>query len=162
MDVASLIFREQVVTHDAAVVRQLASEVKVFTPEEVDVAVELVTDRLAKKEASGYFFLFAMSGNDTVGYACFGPIACTVNRFDLYWIVVRADLHNFGIGGIVLRESEKAIARMGGKRIYIETSSQERYEPTRRFYLRNGYSAIAEIESFYNDGDNKLIYLKIL
>jgi hypothetical protein len=49
-----------------------------------------------------------------------------------------------------------------GRRIYIETSSQAKYAPTREFYRRCGYEPEAVLKDFYADGDDKLIYVKAL
>ena len=35
-----------------------------------------------------------------VGYACYGPIACTVASYDLYWIAVDPQFQRHGIGQI--------------------------------------------------------------
>ncbi len=42
--------------------------------EEASIAEELVYERMAKGEASGYFFLFAEEAGRLLGYTCFGPI----------------------------------------------------------------------------------------
>jgi hypothetical protein len=51
---------------------------------------------------------------------------------------------------------------MGGKRIYVETSSREQYRPTRSFYSCCGYCKEATLEDFYSSGDHKVIYLRML
>ena len=51
---------------------------------------------------------------------------------------------------------------MGGKGIYLETSSTEKYIPTREFYLRCNYKIEAQIKDFYDDGDDKVIFVKRL
>jgi ribosomal protein S18 acetylase RimI-like enzyme len=47
-----------------------------------------------------------------------------------------------------------------GRLLLIETSSTAAYHPTRQFYLKNGYTIVAEIPDFYADGDGKVIYSK--
>ncbi|WP_170161786.1 hypothetical protein [Desulfosoma caldarium] len=44
----------------------------------------------------------------------------------------------------------------------METSSRTIYEPTRRFYLRAGYSYVASLPDFYGPEDHKIIYGKNL
>ena len=36
------------------------------------------------------------------------------------------------------------------------------YEPTRRFYLKNGYDQEALVRDYYNDGDSLVIFRKRL
>jgi len=55
---------------------------------------------------------------------------------------------------------EKTVRALGGKGIYIETSSLPKYEPTRAFYLKNGYPEKARFEDFYDTGDDKVVYVK--
>jgi ribosomal protein S18 acetylase RimI-like enzyme len=51
---------------------------------------------------------------------------------------------------------------MGGQHIYVETSSRELYEPTRRFYEKHDYRLVARIPFYYADDDDRLVYLKNL
>ncbi len=97
-----------------------------------------------------------------LGYTCFGPIPGTSHSFDLYWIAIDMKHRGKGLGSQLLIRSEKEICKMGGKRIYIETSSSPLYLPTRSFYIRNGYSLEAELKDYYKEGDNKLIYVKVI
>lgn len=154
--------RDHVRQDDAHAVRQLVAETGFFRSDEVDVAVELVERRLNEGPASGYHFVIAEDSDRVIGYACHGPIACTLGSHDLYWIVVDPSRQRGGLGRLLLRESEKQIAAMGGRRVYIETSGQAKYEPTRRFYERCGYQLEARLPSFYGEGDDKLIYKRVL
>lgn len=155
-------FRENVLKDDPETVRRIVSSTGFFSAAELEVAVELVQERLNRGEASGYHFLFAENDGRTIGYACFGPIACTVGSFDLYWIVVDKEHQGGGVGRELLRHSEEIIGRMSGRRVYVETSSRPQYEPTRRFYERCGYSVEALLGDFYAPGDGKVILVRVL
>ncbi len=155
-------FRDQVETSDRNTVREIVESTGFFQPHEIDIAEELVDERLDKGIKSGYFFRFAEEDGRTVGYSCFGPVGCTVGSFDLYWIAVHQDRRGRGIGKALLQESEAAIGAMGGRRIYVETSSREIYHPTRAFYLNSGYRIEATLEDFYAPGDSKVIFVKVL
>jgi ribosomal protein S18 acetylase RimI-like enzyme len=157
-----LLYREEVTDQDRAQVRAILLSSGFFYPQEVDVAVELIEERLHKGSASGYFFLFAEIDGKTVGYTCYGPIACTQHRFDLYWIAVHNDFRGRHIGQALLLESERLIAQQGGRRVYIETSARPQYAPTHRFYRRCGYRDEAVLKDFYGPGDDKLIFVKAL
>jgi D-alanine-D-alanine ligase len=154
--------RDVVSAEDLAAVREIVSSTGFFTPDELDVAIELVEDHLARGEASGYYFLFAEQDGQTVGYACYGPIACTVGSFDLYWIAVHRDYWQQGLGRLLLRAAERRIAAAGGRRIYIETAGKPEYAPTRKFYERCGYVAEASLADFYAPGDAKIIYSRAI
>jgi len=158
----SVTLRRDARAGDPEVVRDITESTGFFYAEEVATAVELVDERLAKGPASGYSFVFAEEAGRTLGYACFGPIACTKASFDLYWIAVHADARGKGLGTILLDESERLIRASGGGRVYIETSSRPQYEPTRAFYLARGYREEARLADFYGPGDAKVIYVKVV
>jgi len=157
-----LTWREEVKATDVLAVREIVESSGFFSREEVDVAVELVEERINKGPRSGYHFVFAEENERVVGYTCFGPIACTTGSYDLYWIAVHNDCRCRGLGRFLLERTEPIIARMGGRRIYIETSSRAQYEPTRGFYLKCGYRQETILEDFYAPGDGKVIYVKAL
>lgn len=156
----SLVLRENVIESDLNAVREIVASTDMFYDHEIDVAVELVQERLSRGPASGYFFVFAELDGRVVGYSCYGPIACTTHSYDLFWIAVHRGQQGGGIGKILLAESEKRIAQAGGKRIYVETSSRELYVPTRAFYDRTGYERVAVLDEFYGPGDAKVIFVK--
>jgi len=158
-----LSWRRIVEPEDAARVRDIVVSTGFFNEEEVEIAVELVTENLARgAEKSGYHFVFAETDGRTVGYSCFGPIAGTQESFDLFWIVVHDEFRGKGIGRAIMDESERLIPGMGGHRVYVETSSRDQYEPTRAFYLACGYSIDAIIKDFYAPGDGKVILVKVV
>ena len=157
-----LAFRCDVHASDAQRVRDLCESTGFFHLYEVDVAEELVVERLTKGAASGYEFIFALLDGEIVGYACFGPIACTKSSFDLYWLVVGDRWRGRGFGRALLVESERAMRELGALRLYAETSSRGQYAPTRAFYERCGFHADAVLQDFYDTGDGKVIYVKTL
>ena len=162
MNLNDIKFRTRVYPADAETVRFMVAGTGFFHPEEIEVAVELVLERLEKGEASGYEFIFLQINNNTVAYSCYGRIPLTKSSFDLYWIVTRADHRNKGLGKILLAETENDIRRMGGTAVYAETSSREQYFPTRSFYEHNGYTLKARFEDYYDRGDDLVYYVKRL
>jgi ribosomal protein S18 acetylase RimI-like enzyme len=94
------------------------------------------------------------------GYACYGPVPLTVGTYDLYWIVVDPVAQGRGHGRRLLEAVERRIEELGGRKLLIETSSQESYAGTIRFYERSGYELAARIRDFYKVGDDKLVFSK--
>ncbi|PTN36784.1 GNAT family N-acetyltransferase [Desulfonatronum sp. SC1] len=155
--------RGEVRAEDIPAIAGLAGATGFFTAQEVAVAAELAEERLNKGPASGYHFLFAEdAAKGLMGYACFGPIPCTIASFDLYWIIVDPRRQGHGLGKRLIQLAEAEIQALGGTRVYIETSSRDLYHPTRRFYERCGYALEAVLKDFYAPGDDKLIYCKSL
>jgi len=157
-----LSLRSELYPGDADTVTKIVRSTGFFREDEILVAEELALERLNKGAESGYEFLFAEISGKPVAYSCYGLIPCTINSYDLYWIVTHKDFMNQGIGKFLLRETEKAISMSGGKRIYVETSSQDLYVSTRAFYEKNLYILKGRFEDFYAPGDDKLVYVKTL
>lgn len=143
-------------------VRDLVEATGYFLPAEVDVAVELVDERLARGPASGYHFVFTECEGKLAGYACYGPIACTVGSFDLFWIAVHPQYQRLGLGRQLLSDVESRIAAAGGQRVYVDTSGKPQYATTRAFYERTGFRCEARLVDFYAPGDDRVIYVKML
>jgi N-acetylglutamate synthase-like GNAT family acetyltransferase len=133
-----------------------------FREDEVLVARELVDERYHKGKESGYEFIFAEVDGRTIAYSCFGLIPCTLKSYDLYWIATHNDFRGKGIGRIILKKTEEAVIQTGGKTVYVETSSKEQYISTRVFYEKNNYILKARFEDFYDIGDDKCVYIKVV
>lgn len=147
---------------DRAPLEELIRATGFFNAEEVDIALELVDDRLSQGEASHYRFLVGEIGGQVAGYACWGPIPGTAASADLYWIVVHPGHQGKGAGAALLAAAEAWMAEAGRTRVYVETSTRAQYAPTRAFYLACGYGAAAELADFYAPGDGKALFLKVL
>ena len=77
-------FEYEPLPEDRQNVRRLVEATGFFYPDEVDVAEELVEQRLEKGDKSGYFFVFVRRCGRLIGYGAYGPIPCTVSSYDLY------------------------------------------------------------------------------
>jgi ribosomal protein S18 acetylase RimI-like enzyme len=155
-------FRDEVQPCDREVVQDIIMASGFFSLDEVAIAVELVDERLAQGLQSGYYFIFVEHDSEVVGYACFGPIPGTLVSYDLYWIAVRNQYRGQGVGSLLIQRSEEMIRSLGGRRIYVETSSRALYTPTHAFYDAQGYRQEALLEDYYAPGDSKLIYVKVV
>jgi len=157
-----VVFRREVYPEDVEIIRNIIVSTGFFYDIEIPVALELVEDRLELGEQSDYHILFAMVDGKTVSYTCFGPIAGTEGSFDLYWIATHNDYRGKGIGNLIIGETHRIIREMGGRMVIAETSSLEKYAPTRHFYNRIGYINEARIADFYKEGDGKEFFVKRL
>jgi ribosomal protein S18 acetylase RimI-like enzyme len=157
-----MIFRTDIMKSDASAVREIVKATNFFNSEEIDVAEELVLDRLKWGDSSGYYFVFGEIGSKVIAYCCYGPILGTESSFDLFWIAVHPDFKGKGIGKKILFKSEDLMRDMGCVKVYAETSTQDLYIPTTIFYESSGYIKEAVIKDFYAEGDSKAIYVKRL
>ena len=158
----SITLRTEVRQADRQAVEDIVRSTGFFSASEVDIAVELIDDRLTKGTASDYHFVFCDIDDRTVGYACYGLIACTVHSFDVYWIAVHSEFQRQQLGRRLVDITEEQIAAMRGRRIYVETSGRPQYVSTRHFYERCGYEFEAVFRDFYDLNDDKVVYLKVV
>jgi len=154
--------REEPIPTDRDAIRRIVADSGFFTDAEIDIAVELVDERLAKGPASGYEFLFIESSETVVGYASYGEIPCTTGSYDLYWVAVDKSQQRRGLGKLLVELVEDRLRKNAGRKVYIETSSKPLYDPTRAFYTRCGYHEVAAFPDFYAPGDGKVVYEKSL
>ena len=162
MDLSRLIFRRQAKFEDIQYVRDIAISTGFFYDFEIPVAVELVEVAVEEGDASGYRFIFAELEGRVISYTCYGHIAGTDAGYDLYWIITHNDFRGSGIGKLILEETHKSVKSLGGRYLIAETSSLEKYTPTRGFYLKNGYTEDGRIADYYKIDDAKVIYVKRL
>lgn len=151
------------VASDHGAVRTILENAGNFTAEEIATAIELVDEWIADGEESGYLTYVLESTSDPfpiVGYICFGEAPLTDGTYDLYWIAVDTKHHRGGFGKKLVKFAEEEIARRGGRMLLIETSSQETYGATIKFYEGAGYIIEARIKDYYKPGDDKLIFSK--
>jgi ribosomal protein S18 acetylase RimI-like enzyme len=162
-------YRTVLTTADADRIEAVTRATGFFSEEEVGIARELAEENLNKGEvASEYYFLILDAQHDQTAlggaidaYACFGPIPGTKASFDLYWIVVAPNAQGRGLGRELVSAVEERLGAVGGKRLYADTSSRDQYAPTRAFYERCGFVQVALLEDYYDDGDGKVMYLKL-
>lgn len=162
LNIENLKFRTEINRDDLENVREILHSGGFFYDFEIAVGIEFVEETLESDGESNCHFLFAELDGTTIGYTCFGQIACTKHSWDLYWIGVHNDSRGSGLGKKLMNETENIIRTLGGKAIYIETSSREKYLPTQKFYDSCGCKLIASIKDFYDEGDDKMIYKRMV
>jgi len=147
---------------DRAPLEELLRATGFFNPRELRVALEVIDEHLTRGKKSEYRFLILENEGKVIGYACWGPITVTLSSADLYWMAVHPASQGKGLGRTLLETAEMWMAREGHTRVYLETSTRQQYTSTRAFYLRCGYEIVAELPDFYEPGDGKTVFVKIL
>ncbi|UCD35960.1 MAG: GNAT family N-acetyltransferase [Nitrospiraceae bacterium] len=158
--VKGIVLRECIFPQDLGRVREILQGTNVFRVCEVDVALELVGDSMREGKNTDYRFIFADLDGKTAGYVCYGMIPMTDGRFDLYWLAVDRAFQGRGIASLLTGRMEERVIALGGRRVYIDTSSREPYRPARDFYRLRNYREVARLQGYYADGDDKVIFMK--
>ncbi len=148
---------------DKPAVMDLIQATGFFRPDEVAVAEELIDVYLDRPDQKDYGIVVSLDEAGRVaGYMTFGPTPLTVGTYDLYWMAVDPRAQGRGHGRALVEWLERYVKKAGGRLIIIETSSVPKYEPTRRFYLGLSYPEVARIPDFYQPGDDRVIYRKVI
>ncbi|HOP61149.1 MAG TPA: GNAT family N-acetyltransferase [Candidatus Saccharicenans sp.] len=144
-------------------VMEIIRATRFFLPEEIKVAEELIDIYLNQPDQKDYQIVVAEDENrKVVGYMTYGPTPLTAGTWDLYWIAVSPEVQGRGYGQLLVRYLEKEVKKSKGRLVIIETSSQPKYLPTRKFYEKLGYREMARIPDFYRPGDDRVIFGKYL
>jgi GNAT superfamily N-acetyltransferase len=135
---------------DRARVAELLVSTRVFSDEEVAVALQLF-------DVSVDEFTGAFEGERLLGYACAGPTPATDGTFDLYWLAVDPAVQGRGVGRRIVHDVERQLRERGARMLLVETSSRPDYSKTRAFYARCGYTESARIRDFYAPADDRIM-----
>jgi ribosomal protein S18 acetylase RimI-like enzyme len=138
----------------------MLKETKFFRDGEIIIAEEVLDDSIVCGIAGEYRSYSAVENGKTVGWICFGPTACTIGTFDIFWIAVSPDCQAKGVGTKLMDFATDLIKKDSGRLIVIETSGLAKYISTQKFYEKLGYKKEAVLKDFYAPGDDKIVYLK--
>lgn len=147
---------------DTEALIQLTAGTGFFKPMELDALREVLDDYHDTNRDLGHRSLVWEEGGRILGYVYHAPTPMTDRTWYLYWIAVANDQQGRGLGRKLLESVEQDIRGQDGRLLLIETSSTPRYDPTRAFYLKRGYTQVANIPDFYSDGDGLVVYAKRL
>jgi ribosomal protein S18 acetylase RimI-like enzyme len=138
-------------------------ETRVFTREEIAVAMELIDIVLKDPNQKDYWIdCMANDEEQPMGYVCYGPVPMTQGTFDLYWIVVDPRCRGQGVGSRLLYFLEDVVRERKGRMILIDTSSIPQYEKAQKFYLRHGFQEVARVPDYYHAGNDRITFCKKL
>jgi len=151
-------FRSELRESDIAAVRALVTTTGVFSGIEVGWAGEIIETALKYPSTAGYFTLMADGPAGLEGYACYGPIEGTDNRFDLYWIAVSPTAQGKGLGRRLLAACVEDARARGATHMFIDTSTRTDYASARSLYKAQGFELQGMLVDFYSDGDSKAIF----
>lgn len=138
----------------------LLSRTPEFSADETATALELIDEVIGRGVETTYRALVAIDEERWLGYVCYGPTPMTLDTWDLYWIVAAPEARGEGVGRALHEACLGDVARSGGRRVRIETSTREGYGATLAFYDRLGYERVGVITDFYAPGDDLVTSVK--
>ena len=148
---------------DTAALIALAEATGLFQPDQLDEVSAMLTDYFVSHDNSDRFWLTDAEENDgLLGIAYCEMERMTEGTWNLQLIGVRPDRQRQGRGAALLNHVEQRLAIGGGRILLVETSGLPDFDRTRAFYRKCGYGEEARIRDFYQTGDDKIVYRKVL
>ena len=82
--------------------------------------------------------------------------------FWLGWTYVNPYFTRRGIGGSLLSEVVSRLRLLGGRKLYLDTSSLSKYEPAIKLYTRFGFREEGRFLDYYQEGEDCVIMARRL
>ncbi|MEM6711816.1 MAG: GNAT family N-acetyltransferase [Pseudomonadota bacterium] len=146
-----------IVRADLPALKQVIASTDLFPP---DMLEEMVPDDLDTSSGQALWLTHADPEPLAIAYAA--PEPMTQGCWNLYLIAVHGDHHSRGIGQSLLRYVESNLVAEGVRVLLVETSSDAAFARTRGFYAQAGYEEEARVRDFYDAGEDKIIFRKVL
>jgi len=146
---------------DSDAILDVALASGLFPAEELDGLQYMLGETLGADIADEHHWIVNES-NGICAAAYYAPEVMANGTWNLYFIAVRREIQGQGIGSDLLRYVEADIANRRARLLIIETSGLAEFEKTRQFYLKHGYDNEARIRDFYDAGDDKIVFRKII
>ncbi len=154
-------FRNYLESSDVDSISYILETSDVFQDNEVDAAVKMAGQNIEWGEPdSGSYWVIVEDGKQVVGFVGYGPDPVSPESFYIRFLGVRQEKVKTGIGKLILKIAEKDIAKRGGKHIWAEIPSRSRCRVARIFFDKRGYTAVATLKDYYDEKDDKMIYVK--
>ncbi|MEM9215143.1 MAG: GNAT family N-acetyltransferase [Cyanobacteria bacterium P01_F01_bin.150] len=148
-------------SEDVASLYFLSEEIGLFNPPELEAFADMVSEHLEGQQEDQCWIVDEEQQN-LRGAAYYAPETFAEGVWNLYFIGVHPDHQGNGRGSALLKYVEKSLVEKGVRLLLIETSGMGSFELTRQFYLKNGYEEEGRIRDFYKQGDDKVIFRKVL
>ena len=125
-----------------------------------DMLDEMISNYLSNEDSNDYWFTY--DDGKPVAIAYCAPEKMTQGTWNLYLIAIHPDRQRSGLGSSMLHHIEQKLAKVGERMLLVETSGLQSFKRTREFYRNCGYSQEAKIREFYQAGEDKIVFRKLL
>ncbi len=142
---------------DMAGLKSVIAAVDLFPSEMLDGMAEAYLSGAASEE-----IWLTVEGDGLAAIAYCAPERMTSGTWNLLLIAVHPSRQGMGIGAAITQHLEKMLAEQGDRILLVETSSLPEFARTRSFYLKTDYHEEARIRDYYQAGEDKVIFRKVL
>ncbi len=128
-----------------------------FTADEIGAVPEMFKHRDSKQ-----IWLVAECDNTIVGVSYAGSLELTDRSWNLWMLGVHEEYQRMGIGSRLVNHVEERLKSERQRMLIIDTTQKEDQAGARALYSKLGYDQVARIPDFYEDGTEKLTFIKRL
>jgi ribosomal protein S18 acetylase RimI-like enzyme len=125
-----------------------------------DMLDEMISDYFNDEDSNDLWLTY--DDNKPVAIAYYAPEKMAEGTWNLYLIAVHPNYQGKGIGTSMLHHLEQRLADRRERVLLVETSGLASFERTREFYRKCGYEEEARIREFYQAGEDKIVFRKLL
>jgi ribosomal protein S18 acetylase RimI-like enzyme len=149
----------QAITHnDIDGLKKVVDSSGLFPSEYLD---EMISDYLNNADTQDIWFSYIDDNTPTaIGYCV--PEKLTNGTYNLLAIGVSQDSQRNGVATEMMSYIEQQLKQKDGRILIVETSSDDAQIGARKFYEKIGYTQMAVIKDFWNDGEDKIVFGKKL
>jgi len=149
----------KVMADDVPALKAILDSSGLFPSEYLD---DMIAPYLSGADSEAIWFVATDEQRQPTGFGYCVPEQLTNGTFNLLAIAVHKPLQGSGIGKQLMAYIENHLTEQGKRILIVETSGSDQFVLTRTFYIKNGYTAMATIKDFWNEGEDKIIFWKKL
>jgi ribosomal protein S18 acetylase RimI-like enzyme len=126
-----------------------------------DILADMLSGFLGANENNEVWLTGEVNGQ-AVGFCYAAPEKLTDGSWNMLAIAVLSLHQGKGVGRTIVKHLENHLEKQGHRILIADTSGTNRFEKTRTFYKKNGYTEEARIRDFWAAGDDKITFWKSL
>lgn len=147
-----------VIQNDINGLKEVVDSCGLFPSEYLD---EMISDYLNNPDTQDIWFTCIDNNIPTaIGYCV--PEKLTNGTYNLLAIGVKQDAQRSGVATEMMFYIEQQLRQKDARILIVETSSDDAQIGARKFYSKIGYTQMAVIKDFWNDGEDKIVFWKKL
>jgi ribosomal protein S18 acetylase RimI-like enzyme len=122
---------------------------------------EMISGSLSGGECHDLWLTCELEG-EAVGFCFAVPEKLTDGTWNMLAIAVHPEHQGGGAGSALVKHLEATLLARGQRVLIADTSGTPEFKQTREFYGKNGYSEEARIRDFWAEGNDKVVFWKLL
>ena len=130
-----------------------------FDDSGLEYVKQTLEDHLAQSSDALWYTAF---DREPVGVAYCSPEPVTSGTWNLLMLWIESGFEGNGYGSALVSKIENVLSEKEARLLIVETSSLDEFSTARSFYEKLDFKLEATISSFFDAGDDKLVYTKNL